>query len=85
MFNLVYFVSFKSKRADVPVFESEFVIFTNNFDGSFTLKREKEKMTRIQLALRIFTNSKCLIGFLTKDTSTSGKGLMIDIRTVNNS
>jgi hypothetical protein len=57
----------------------ELIAFSESFDRGFVAKHDLKEILEENVALRIYTDSKCLFDVLTKWSMTAERRLQIDI------
>lgn len=80
--NVLHFSSHKSRRVVRSVMGGEAYAMANGMDFTLTLRHDLESMLGNSLAVKMFTDSHCLFDVITKNTITTEKRLMIDIKSV---
>lgn len=80
--NVLHFRSHKSRRVVRSVLGGETYAFADGMDFALALKSDIKEMTGRAFKARLFTDSKSLFDVITKNTSTTEKRLMIDIRSM---
>lgn len=78
--NILHYSSYKSSRVVRSVLGGETYAFADGMDFGITLKHDMENMISINLPIKLYTDSKSLFDVITKNTTTTEKTLMIDIK-----
>ena len=83
--NVIHFSSHKSRRIVRSVLGGEVYAFADGMDIGLTLKHDLENILGRPIGLQMCTDSKTLFDVVTKNTTTTEKRLMIDIKAVRES
>lgn len=78
--NVIHFSSYKSRRVVRSVMGAELYAFADAFDLAFLLKTDLETMLSAKVPLIMMIDSDSVFKVIVKNTSTTEKRLMIDIR-----
>lgn len=83
--NVIHYSSHKSRRVVRSVLGGEVYAFADEMDVGLTLKHDLEGIVGRPTGLRMFTDSKTFFDVITKNTTTTEKRLMIEIKAVRES
>lgn len=78
--NIIHYSSENSHQVDRSILGGETFAFANGMDFILTLKCDLENIICATLPVKLYTNSKILFDFITKNSVTAEERLMIDIR-----
>ena len=83
--NILHYASYKSRRVTRSVLGAEVYAFADAFDYAYVIRHDLEEILNQCIPLQIMTDSRSLFDVIVRNSTTSDRRLMIDIKDVRES
>ena len=83
--NILHYASYKSRRVTRSVLGAEIYAFADAFDYAYVIRHDLEEIMEQKVPLQMLTDSRSLFDVIVKNSTTSERRLMIDIKDVRES